>query len=70
MEHEWAKMKLAKAYKKLESGKGGISDMEAAARLRRHGRNEIKRTKKTSPLRILLSQFTSPLILILIAAAL
>ncbi len=69
MHKEWEKIKLSVAYKRLASGKAGVSEEEAAKRLRRHGRNEISRTKKISPVRIFLSQFTSPLIIILIAAA-
>ncbi len=47
----------------------GLTWEEARERLKIYGRNEIRRVKKRSPLRILLSQFTSPIILILIAAA-
>jgi Ca2+-transporting ATPase len=69
MPKEWEKIKLRDAYKKLESGRDGISDDEAAVRLKKFGKNEIKRTKKVSPVNILLSQFRSPLIIMLIAAA-
>src|SRR6056297_806933 len=47
----------------------GLSGQEARKRLQQHGPNKIKRTKKVNPLKILLSQFSSPLILILVAAA-
>ena len=47
----------------------GISDNEAKKRLKEYGTNEIKRTKKKSPIKIFISQFTSPIILMLIAAA-
>jgi Ca2+-transporting ATPase len=70
MQDAWEKTTLSDAYKKLSSGKDGISDEEAFKRLLRHGKNEIVKIKKASTLKILLSQFTSPLILILIAAAL
>lgn len=48
----------------------GLTSEEALKRLHKFGRNEIRRTSKVSPFKILLSQFTSPLILVLIAAAL
>ncbi len=70
MRDEWERLKLASAYKKLESGKDGITGDEATRRLAKHGKNEITSTSHTSPLRILLSQFTSPLIVILIVAGL
>jgi len=47
----------------------GLSTKEARKRLREHGQNEIKKVKKKPPLEILLSQFTSPIILLLIGAA-
>lgn len=69
MPKDWEKMNLGDAYKKLDSSKDGLTEEDAAKRLKRHGKNEIRKTKKASALRLLLSQFTSPLILILIAAA-
>ncbi|MBN1896545.1 MAG: calcium-translocating P-type ATPase, PMCA-type [Candidatus Aenigmarchaeota archaeon] len=70
MRDEWERLKLTSAYKKLESGKDGITGDEAAMRLAKHGKNEITSTSHTSPLRIMISQFTSPLIVILIVAGL
>ncbi|MDN5203914.1 calcium-translocating P-type ATPase, PMCA-type [Fulvivirgaceae bacterium BMA10] len=48
----------------------GLSIAEAKKRLTEYGRNELLRTKRTGPWKILLRQFTSPLILLLFAAAL
>ena len=45
----------------------GLTSEEARKRLEKYGRNEIKKIKKIGPLKIFFSQFTSPLILILIA---
>ncbi len=70
MHEAWEKMKLSAAYKKLSSGKDGITEEEAFRRTLKYGKNEIIKTKKKSAVRILLSQFASPLIIILIAAAL
>lgn len=47
----------------------GLSSKEAEQKLKQAGRNELTRKAKVKPWKILLSQFTSPLILILIAAA-
>lgn len=47
----------------------GLSTSDAGKRLQEFGRNELVRTSEVNPLKILLSQFTSPLILVLIAAA-
>ena len=51
------------------SATAGLSDAEAAARLAQHGPNEIAESGKRSPWRILLEQFISVLVLILIGAA-
>ncbi|MFH1802069.1 MAG: cation-transporting P-type ATPase [archaeon] len=47
----------------------GLTTNEAKKLLEKHGKNEIQRTKKAQPLKIFLAQFTSPLIIILILAA-
>ncbi|MGQ9688724.1 MAG: cation-translocating P-type ATPase [Desulfobaccales bacterium] len=52
----------------LNSCPEGLTDNEAAARLARHGPNELARPKKNSPLGIFLRQFASLLMLILLAA--
>jgi Ca2+-transporting ATPase len=70
MHDEWKDVSLEQLYKKLSSGKEGITEEEATKRLLKHGRNEIRPAKAASVLKIFLAQFTSPLILILIAAAL
>ncbi len=47
----------------------GLTTQEAKQRLEQYGHNEIKRYEKVNPVKIFFVQFTSPLILILIAAA-
>jgi len=47
----------------------GLSSAEASSKQKQFGKNEIRRTKKVNPLKIFLSQFTSPLIILLILAA-
>jgi len=47
----------------------GLSSVEAAERLRRFGRNELRDDAVRVPLAVLLEQFRSPFVLILLAAA-
>ena len=53
----------------LGSGPGGLSSEEAAAKLRLVGPNSVEDASHLSALRLLLRQFESPLVLILIFAA-
>src|SRR5271157_3769249 len=53
----------------LGSGSGSLSSEKAAAQLRQVGPNSVEDASKTSALRLLLQQFESPLVLILIFAA-
>jgi len=48
----------------------GLTTEEARRRIKKYGANEIKRIHRINPVKIFISQFTSPLTLILIAAAL
>jgi len=54
----------------LGSGPGGLSAAKAAEQFRRVGSNSVEDASETSSLRLLLKQFESPLVLILIFAAL
>ncbi len=57
--------------RKLESNmKEGISEREAKSRLERNGENSLDLGKKINPLKLFLDEFKSPLVLILIVAAL
>lgn len=47
----------------------GLTAADAEARLAKHGRNELAEGNRRSALSMLLEQFTSPLVLVLIAAA-
>ncbi len=47
----------------------GLSNNEAKKRLKKYGKNEIKKRTKANPIFIFLSQFKSPLIIILIIAS-
>jgi len=58
------------ALTKLSSTKTGLSSLESSERLKQYGRNSIQSKTGNSPLRLFLSQFKSPITLMLIAAAL
>ena len=55
--------------KQLETTSQGLGEDEAKARLRLYGANLLKPRKRTDTLTLLLSQFKSPIILILLLAA-
>ncbi len=52
----------------LQTGKDGLSSQEAGERLARYGANSLKPQKRSGPLTLLLGQFKSPIILILLFA--
>ncbi|MCR4281498.1 MAG: HAD-IC family P-type ATPase, partial [Bauldia sp.] len=56
--------------RRVGSGEKGLDAGEAARRLRLHGSNALQRRGEVPPVRLLLRQFASPLILILAGAAL
>jgi calcium-translocating P-type ATPase len=65
----WHAMGPEQVVEGLGSGADGLSGPEAAERLERHGRNELEPDEPLSAAAILLHQFTSPLISILLVAA-
>jgi magnesium-transporting ATPase (P-type) len=64
----WHTLAPAEIERLLSTGERGLADAEAAARLERHGPNQVEETPPPSALAILLHQFTSPLIYILLLA--
>jgi P-type Mg2+ transporter len=54
----------------LGGSAGGLASAEAEARLLRAGPNQLGKRRRTNALRLLLEQFTSPIILILVFATL
>ena len=60
---------LEALYARLGSSPRGLSPAEAAARLQRHGPNRVQDERSTGPLRLAARQFESPLVLILVFAA-
>src|SRR4030095_8524926 len=53
----------------LATSPQGLSSTEAAARLERHGPNVIEERREVAAVRLLLPQFASPLVLILVFGA-
>jgi len=68
IERYW-QLPAAELLARLGSGPQGLTEAEAAARLRRHGRNVLREERALSALRVLAGQFRSPLVLILVFAA-
>jgi len=60
--------KTEEVFRELKTSKQGLTEKEADIRLKKYGYNEIKQTKKISPIKIFLEQFHNILIYILIAA--
>jgi P-type Ca2+ transporter type 2C len=65
----WHALRLPDVLRTLKADEEGLSAAEAQVRLKRHGRNELPRRPPTPVWEILLRQFRSPLIYILLIAA-
>ena len=65
----WYQMKAQETLEKLVTTDDGLTEQEAARRLEQYGPNKLAEEERISRLKILLHQFTSPLIYILLAAA-
>ncbi len=65
----WHAMAPKEVLSSLKTSEKGLSWKEAKQRILKYGPNEIALKRTIHPLRILISQFTSPLVLILIFAA-
>jgi P-type Mg2+ transporter len=61
-------VELPELFRTLDSTAAGLSTTAAAARLRRDGPNRIAPARRSRGLRLLISQFTSPIVLILVVA--
>ncbi|MFB6075594.1 MAG: cation-translocating P-type ATPase [Candidatus Aenigmatarchaeota archaeon] len=70
MSVNWHSLKLDKIFERLHSSENGLSGKESEHRLKEHGKNEIERKDKISPIQIFISQFKDFLIIILLIAAL
>ncbi len=69
-EIKWHHVPVEEALTLLESSEEGISNAQASLRLSRYGLNEVKSHKKAGPVEKFFRQFNSPLIYVLLAAAL
>jgi P-type Ca2+ transporter type 2C len=68
-EMEWYRIEAEEVFKRLQTTDQGLSQSEAKTRLEKEGPNKLPETKGINPLKMLLHQFTSPLIYILLVAA-
>ncbi|WP_129599049.1 cation-translocating P-type ATPase [Methanohalophilus profundi] len=68
-EVKWYRANAEETFSLLESNKEGLSEDEASFRLSTYGYNEVEVKKKHGPLYLFARQFASPLIYVLIAAA-
>jgi Mg2+-importing ATPase len=68
MQKFWA-MQKQELFNALDCSESGLVSQEAVSRLKKFGLNEFPATKKRNALSILVSQFKSPFILILVVAA-
>jgi len=64
----WHQLNLDEVYGRIQSSPVGITSQDAEARLTKFGLNELKEEGARSPWKILWEQFTSMMVLILIAA--
>ncbi len=69
MNEQWHLLHTDEALQALNSKRSGLTDAEAKARLLQYGPNELKGKKKTPPIVVFLKQFLSPLIYVLLIAA-
>lgn len=64
----WYQLEADEMFRKLDATEGGLSDEDVRQRFARFGPNKLAEAEKISRFRILLHQFTSPLIYILLIA--
>ena len=64
----WYQLTVKETFEKLRASESGLSDSEIKERLQQFGPNKFIEEKRISKLKILLHQFTSPLISILLIA--
>lgn len=69
MTQEWHVRTVSQSLEALDSSASGLSEEDARRRLAVHGPNRLEAKKKKSPLVLFLRQFLSPLIYVLLGAA-
>ncbi|MFN3479451.1 MAG: cation-translocating P-type ATPase, partial [Thermodesulfovibrionales bacterium] len=65
---KWYQLSVKEVLQRLEASENGLSNAEAKQRIAHYGPNKLAEEEKISKLKILLHQFTSPLIYILLIA--
>lgn len=68
-EIEWHRKTIDEVYAELESSAEGLSSSEVSERISRYGKNILPTKKRITLFKIILEQFLSPLIYVLLAAA-
>ncbi|WP_071391337.1 cation-translocating P-type ATPase [Haloprofundus marisrubri] len=66
---DWHTTSLNELFGRVESDRDGLTDAQVARRLDDHGPNELTTETRRSAVSLFVSQFTSPLIVVLVAAA-
>ncbi|MCP4414138.1 MAG: ATPase, partial [Gammaproteobacteria bacterium] len=61
-------LSISDAIKSIDTSQKGLTEEEARQRLDKHGINELKQREQISPFQILIRQFTSCIVFILLAA--
>ena len=69
-QEKWCNLGLKEVLHNLKSSKSGLSTDEAEKRLKKYGKNELPQKERFTNLDVAISQFKSPLVYILLIAAL
>ena len=69
MQETWHNLSHDEALKELDSRRSGLTVNEARSRLLQYGTNQLQGKKKTPPVLVFLRQLLSPLIYVLLVAA-
>ena len=67
--NNYQKIDVEEVYKTLNTDKNGLKEEEAVKRINKYGKNILPKEKKETIFQIFLSQFKSPIIFIMILAA-
>lgn len=65
----WWSLPPQQIFERLDSGPSGLATADAERRVHEYGRNELREHEQLSRLRVLTAQFRSPLLLLLVFAA-
>ena len=60
---------IEEVFSKFKTNKNGLTQIQAEERLKINGKNEIPKAKNKTVFKIFIEQFKSPIVLILIIAA-